>query len=193
MNALGTTDNDQPLLTPRSLLAHTTTTVLDRVSAQQESLTPVNPKTGLNYILNDASHTLWRDGAETAAVPLGGFGSVVNPAIALLPPKSHANAGIYSVNNSHPDMSRPPSTTNALSTSNVSNYSSVPSQATPQGYYQMIESSSLPYQTESVKAKHPEHQSDRKRKRKFCNRTKTGCLTCRGRKKKCDERKPVCK
>lgn len=30
------------------------------------------------------------------------------------------------------------------------------------------------------------------RKRKFNNRTKTGCLTCRRRKKKCDETHPIC-
>ncbi|KAK7755992.1 hypothetical protein SLS62_001934 [Diatrype stigma] len=37
-------------------------------------------------------------------------------------------------------------------------------------------------------------QSDpKKRKRNFSNRTKTGCLTCRKRKKKCDESKPECK
>lgn len=33
----------------------------------------------------------------------------------------------------------------------------------------------------------------KKRKRNFSNRTKTGCLTCRRRKKKCDEAKPECK
>lgn len=32
----------------------------------------------------------------------------------------------------------------------------------------------------------------RKRKRNFSNRTKTGCHTCRSRKKKCDEAKPTC-
>jgi hypothetical protein len=32
-----------------------------------------------------------------------------------------------------------------------------------------------------------------KRKRNFANRTKTGCLTCRKRKKKCDEQRPLCK
>jgi hypothetical protein len=32
----------------------------------------------------------------------------------------------------------------------------------------------------------------RKRKREFVNRTKTGCGTCRSRKKKCDEAKPEC-
>lgn len=32
----------------------------------------------------------------------------------------------------------------------------------------------------------------KKRKRNFSNRTKTGCLTCRKRKKKCDEAKPEC-
>ncbi|KAJ9498278.1 hypothetical protein H2202_006429 [Exophiala xenobiotica] len=31
-----------------------------------------------------------------------------------------------------------------------------------------------------------------KRKRNFSNRTKTGCLTCRTRKKKCDEQRPFC-
>ncbi|EXJ96501.1 hypothetical protein A1O1_01627 [Capronia coronata CBS 617.96] len=31
-----------------------------------------------------------------------------------------------------------------------------------------------------------------KRKRNFSNRTKTGCLTCRARKKKCDEQHPTC-
>lgn len=36
-------------------------------------------------------------------------------------------------------------------------------------------------------------QSDpKKRKRNFSNRTKTGCMTCRRRKKKCDETKPEC-
>jgi hypothetical protein len=32
-----------------------------------------------------------------------------------------------------------------------------------------------------------------KRKRLFSNRTKTGCMTCRKRKKKCDEGHPYCK
>lgn len=32
----------------------------------------------------------------------------------------------------------------------------------------------------------------KKRKRNFSNRTKTGCMTCRKRKKKCDEGKPEC-
>ncbi|KAH4596339.1 hypothetical protein HBH82_231400 [Parastagonospora nodorum] len=36
-------------------------------------------------------------------------------------------------------------------------------------------------------------QSDpKKRKRQFAHRTKTGCRTCRRRKKKCDERRPAC-
>ncbi|KAI9678124.1 MAG: Maltose acetyltransferase [Caeruleum heppii] len=35
-------------------------------------------------------------------------------------------------------------------------------------------------------------QADKRRKRIFSNRTKTGCLTCRRRKKKCDEGKPEC-
>jgi hypothetical protein len=33
----------------------------------------------------------------------------------------------------------------------------------------------------------------KKRKRNFSNRTKTGCMTCRRRKKKCDEARPECK
>ncbi|MBE3046947.1 hypothetical protein IMZ48_31350 [Candidatus Bathyarchaeota archaeon] len=33
---------------------------------------------------------------------------------------------------------------------------------------------------------------EKKRKRNFSNRTKTGCMTCRKRKKKCDELKPEC-
>lgn len=35
-------------------------------------------------------------------------------------------------------------------------------------------------------------QSCNKRKRMFSNRTKTGCKTCRSRKKKCDEGQPTC-
>ena len=31
-----------------------------------------------------------------------------------------------------------------------------------------------------------------KRKRKFCKRTKTGCITCRRKKKKCGEERPWC-
>ena len=44
----------------------------------------------------------------------------------------------------------------------------------------------------------PEQQQDgensdpKKKKRNFSNRTKTGCHTCRRRKKKCDEKKPLC-
>lgn len=37
------------------------------------------------------------------------------------------------------------------------------------------------------------NMSGTKRKRNFSNRTKTGCLTCRRRKKKCDEGHPICK
>ncbi|KAJ6436483.1 hypothetical protein O9K51_10965 [Purpureocillium lavendulum] len=46
----------------------------------------------------------------------------------------------------------------------------------------------------------PEHRQEsilqldpKKRKRNSNNRTRTGCLTCRKRKKKCDEQKPECK
>jgi hypothetical protein len=38
-----------------------------------------------------------------------------------------------------------------------------------------------------------QHINAKKRKRQFANRTKTGCGTCRRRKKKCDEAKPECK
>jgi hypothetical protein len=37
-----------------------------------------------------------------------------------------------------------------------------------------------------------QHLDAKKRKRQFANRTKTGCGTCRKRKKKCDEAKPEC-
>jgi len=37
------------------------------------------------------------------------------------------------------------------------------------------------------------HVDPKKRKRNFSNRTKTGCQTCRKRKKKCDEGKPECR
>lgn len=37
-----------------------------------------------------------------------------------------------------------------------------------------------------------QHGDPKKRKRNFSNRTKTGCMTCRKRKKKCDEQKPEC-
>lgn len=37
-----------------------------------------------------------------------------------------------------------------------------------------------------------ESSDPKKRKRNFSNRTKTGCMTCRRRKKKCDENRPEC-
>jgi len=41
----------------------------------------------------------------------------------------------------------------------------------------------------------PTHEGSeqKRRKRQFANRTKTGCITCRRRKKKCDEGKPECR
>ncbi|CAK7262985.1 hypothetical protein SEPCBS119000_000253 [Sporothrix epigloea] len=39
---------------------------------------------------------------------------------------------------------------------------------------------------------HLQQTDPKRRKRNFSNRTKTGCLTCRKRKKKCDETKPEC-
>lgn len=45
-----------------------------------------------------------------------------------------------------------------------------------------------------VRSSQSGHDMDRKRrKRVFSNRTKTGCMTCRRRKKKCDEQHPECK
>jgi hypothetical protein len=42
--------------------------------------------------------------------------------------------------------------------------------------------------------RHTSTQADPKlRKRAFSHRTKTGCVTCRRRKKKCDEARPQCK
>jgi hypothetical protein len=37
-----------------------------------------------------------------------------------------------------------------------------------------------------------DHIIQPKRKRAFSRRSKTGCITCRSRRKKCDERKPSC-
>ncbi|GAO18483.1 uncharacterized protein UV8b_07299 [Ustilaginoidea virens] len=48
-----------------------------------------------------------------------------------------------------------------------------------------------PYGSEQIPESILQHDP-KKRKRNFSNRTKTGCLTCRKRKKKCDEQKPEC-
>ncbi|CAK7213991.1 hypothetical protein SBRCBS47491_001988 [Sporothrix bragantina] len=49
------------------------------------------------------------------------------------------------------------------------------------------------YSPSTQKIGPPLQQTDpKRRKRNFSNRTKTGCLTCRKRKKKCDETKPEC-
>ncbi|KJZ79637.1 hypothetical protein HIM_01106 [Hirsutella minnesotensis 3608] len=48
-----------------------------------------------------------------------------------------------------------------------------------------------PYASEHRQDSLTQHDP-KKRKRNFSNRTKTGCLTCRKRKKKCDEHKPEC-
>lgn len=50
-----------------------------------------------------------------------------------------------------------------------------------------------PYGTEQHRSDSIIQHDPKKRKRNFSNRTKTGCLTCRKRKKKCDEQKPECK
>jgi Fungal Zn(2)-Cys(6) binuclear cluster domain len=49
---------------------------------------------------------------------------------------------------------------------------------------------SLDYGTDRTPSSIP--VDHKRRKRVFSNRTKTGCLTCRRRKKKCDEQKPEC-
>jgi hypothetical protein len=46
--------------------------------------------------------------------------------------------------------------------------------------------------TDANRAGVQQHIDAKKRKRQFANRTKTGCGTCRRRKKKCDEAKPEC-
>ncbi|PBP25035.1 bacterial transferase hexapeptide [Diplocarpon rosae] len=53
--------------------------------------------------------------------------------------------------------------------------------------------SSNPYGGYDQDRREMSEQSDpKKRKRNFSNRTKTGCMTCRRRKKKCDENRPEC-
>ena len=46
---------------------------------------------------------------------------------------------------------------------------------------------------EQERTPHDGSNAGPKRKRVFSNRTKTGCMTCRRRKKKCDEKHPSCK
>jgi acetyltransferase-like isoleucine patch superfamily enzyme len=51
----------------------------------------------------------------------------------------------------------------------------------------------IPYAGYGTERREMSAQSDpKKRKRNFSNRTKTGCMTCRRRKKKCDETRPEC-
>ena len=53
--------------------------------------------------------------------------------------------------------------------------------------------SANPYSGYGSERREMSAQSDpKKRKRNFSNRTKTGCMTCRRRKKKCDETRPEC-
>jgi hypothetical protein len=54
-------------------------------------------------------------------------------------------------------------------------------------------SASASYSSYSTERRDISTQGDpKKRKRNFSNRTKTGCMTCRRRKKKCDEARPEC-
>lgn len=54
--------------------------------------------------------------------------------------------------------------------------------------------SANPYSAHGYEKREMSAGSDpKKRKRNFSNRTKTGCMTCRKRKKKCDEKRPECK
>ena len=56
-----------------------------------------------------------------------------------------------------------------------------------------IDRSAEPYSAYPNDRRELSAQSDpKKRKRNFSNRTKTGCMTCRRRKKKCDETRPEC-
>lgn len=55
-----------------------------------------------------------------------------------------------------------------------------------------VEPVSPPTQHSSEQPQHPASEVRLKRKRAFSNRTKTGCRTCRERKKKCDEQYPEC-
>lgn len=53
--------------------------------------------------------------------------------------------------------------------------------------------SANPYSAHGYDRREMSASSDpKKRKRNFSNRTKTGCMTCRRRKKKCDETRPEC-
>lgn len=63
---------------------------------------------------------------------------------------------------------------------------------TPQNTSQAVVQYQSPAYTETRAGVVVQHDP-KKRKRNFSNRTKTGCLTCRRRKKKCDEAKPECK
>ncbi|KAJ4153998.1 hypothetical protein LMH87_010462 [Akanthomyces muscarius] len=62
---------------------------------------------------------------------------------------------------------------------------------TPQNNNQAVVQYQTPSYTEPHSGAVVQHDP-KKRKRNFSNRTKTGCLTCRRRKKKCDEAKPEC-
>jgi hypothetical protein len=67
------------------------------------------------------------------------------------------------------------------------------------GEYRYPPSQIIPYPSNEPEERWDSHEANAangmppKRKRNFSNRTKTGCLTCRRRKKKCDEERPHCK
>lgn len=63
--------------------------------------------------------------------------------------------------------------------------------STPQNNNQAVVQYQTPTYSEPRSGAVVQHDP-KKRKRNFSNRTKTGCLTCRRRKKKCDEAKPEC-
>ncbi|EJP62816.1 Nodulation protein L [Beauveria bassiana] len=65
------------------------------------------------------------------------------------------------------------------------------SPVTPQSSSQAVVQYQTPTYSEPRSGGVVQHDP-KKRKRNFSNRTKTGCLTCRRRKKKCDEAKPEC-
>ncbi|KAI9686546.1 MAG: Maltose acetyltransferase [Bathelium mastoideum] len=116
---------------------------------------------------------------------------------------------------SHPDY-RPPELSNYRSIEGDANYGQ-PNQPSPQSEAHLAEAlqrenqghpqqhiqfqpgmplangvQTAPPKSRTGPERPPVIQIDKKRKRVFSNRTKTGCLTCRSRKKKCDETKPAC-
>ncbi|KAF2833768.1 hypothetical protein CC86DRAFT_415746, partial [Ophiobolus disseminans] len=71
-------------------------------------------------------------------------------------------------------------------------HGSMPPMATPHAPPREVNGTAEPSSMHDVNRAGVQHIDAKKRKRQFANRTKTGCGTCRRRKKKCDEMKPEC-